>query len=246
MISWILGEVFSKMFWSDSVRDRKFTILATAILGFLGVIGNPDQYWVWIVAFLCAFSIVWREWRRSDGLGTNYRNIVERVMRLIADLSTMTAGRFDLWVVDVYLPRSSITFLPPKRVCNLQLSLHVALKDVRKVPSKIESDHVLFRRCFNEHRSELWWDASFAPTSEENLWELLDANDNDQIRTRYGVISVFPLIDNLGKNCCGLLVVHAARDAEIVTAVLGALKDAEGKRRVTGACYDIYNQLETP
>lgn len=233
------------MYWSDSVRTRKVTVLATAILGFLGVIGNPEQIWVWIVAFVCGFFIVWREWWQSDRLGASHRTIIERVMRLIADLSAMTAGRLDLWVVDVYLPRSSLTLLPPTRVRNLELSLHVALTDVRTVPNKLESDHVFFRSCFNENRSELWWDVSFAPTSEENLRDRLDGNVNDTISAGYGVISVFPVIDNLGKNCRGILAVHAARDAEIVTAVLGALKNPEGKRRVAAACNDIYNQLQT-
>ena len=59
----------------------------------------------------------------------------------------------------------------------------------------------------------------------------------------YGVISVNPVVDNLGQECRGLLVVHAKRDAEIVTKVLGALQQPEGKRRMAAACVDLHGYL---
>ncbi len=233
------------MHWSRFTGARNTTLLATVILGFLGVIGNPDQIWIWILAILCAFVIIWKSWSKTNRLGQNYGTVLERVLRLIADLSSLAGSRFDLWVVDLYLPRNSFTVFPPTRVCRLELALHIALTDVRTVPNRIELDHVVFGRCFTESRSAIWWDTKLAPTSEENLWELIDDSDNDHIRTEYGVIRINPVIDNLREDCRGLLVIHAAHDAEIVTKVLSVLTRSEGKRRVAAACVDIHNYLRT-
>ena len=238
------------MNWSDLVLGRPIKVVATVILGFLGVIGSLGWPWAWILALGCCVVIVshelifyrW-EWSRSNRLGRSHGIILDRVLTLIADLSDLTAREFDLWVVDLYLPQRS-SILSRKHLHKLDLSLHIALTDVRNVSNKIDLDHKLFGPCFNEHRSELWWDVALAPSSEENQWERLDDSNNDQIRKVYGVISVNPVIDNLRENCRGLLVVHAARDPEIVTKVLGALTYPEGKRRVAAACVDIHNYLQ--
>lgn len=235
------------MNWSGFMRARNITVLATAVLGFLGVIGNPDQIWVWILAAFCVVAIVMLEFKKNNynRLGRSYENVLGRVLTLIADLSNLAGSRFDLWVVDLYLPCSTFTLYPPNRIRRLEQALHLALTDVRTVPNKIELDHGFFGRCFNEGRSEIWWDPALAPTSDENLWERLNNSDNGHIRTEYGIIRVNPVIDNLRKDCRGLLVIHAARDAEIVTKVLSVLTQSEGKRRVAAACVDIHNYLRT-
>lgn len=233
------------MHLSGLLRARNITLLATATLGFLGVIGNPDQIWVWALAAICAFTIVWKNWSKPNRLGQSYEFVLGRVLSLLADLSGMAGRRFDLWVIDLYLPRYSYTGFPPKRSYSLELALHIALTDVRTVPNIIEKGHVMFGRCFTEGRSAIWWDPTLAPTLKENHWRRLDDNDNGQIRTEYGVILTTPVIDNLGKDCRGLLVVHASNDAEIVTKVLGVLTHPEGKRKVAAACVDIHNYLRT-
>ncbi len=235
------------MHWSGLIRARNIKVLATATLGFLGVIGNPNHIWVWILAVLCVIAIVLLEFKKNsyNRLGRSYENVLGRVLALIADLSSLAGKRFDLWVVDLYLPRSSFTVFPPKRIRRLEQALHLALTDVRTVPNRIETDHVFFGRCFTEGRSAFWWDPTLAPTSEENHWGRLDISDNGQIRTEYGIIRVNPVIDNLREDCRGLLVIHAAQDAEIVTKVLSVLTQSEGKRQVAAACVDIYNYLRT-
>lgn len=241
--------MFSKVKWSGLILGRPIKVVATVILAFLGVIGSLGWPWVWILALGCCVVIVLHElminrWERSrsNRLGRSHGIILDRVLTLIADLSDLTAREFDLWVVDLYLPQRS-SILSRKHVRKLELSLHIALTDVRNVSNKIDLDHDFFGPCFNEHRSELWWDVALAPSSEENCWERLDDSNNDHIRKEYGVISVNPVIDNLREDCRGLLVVHAARDAEIVTKVLGALTHPEGKRRVATACVGIHNYL---
>ena len=228
---------------------RTIAVVSTGALAFLGVIVGQGETWVWIVASVLFLAIVLLEvlsyrWERikSNRLGPSHEFVLGRVIRLIADLSNLTARAFDLWVIDLYLPEA--TWLPKRTVCNLSLSLHIALTDVRAVPSEIKLDHAIFGRCFSERRSELWWDVELAPTSDENLWEQLNDNENDSIRKQYGIMSVNPLIDNVRKDCRGLLVVHAIHDDVVVRKVKGALTAPEGKRRIAAACLDIHNHLQ--
>ena len=230
--------------------SRTIRLVATVALAFLGVIGNPDQLWVWIVASLCVVGILLFEilsYRRTQNhenrLGRSYEAILGKVLSLIADLSDLTAREFDLWVVDLYLPSHPSTMSRQTRVRKLELSLHIALTDVRTVRSEIDLDHQFFGRCFIECQSDIWWDVALAPMTEENRWEGLDCRDNDDIRTEYGVVSVNPIVNGLGRDCRGLLMVHARQDAEAVTKVLGALRQSEGKRRIATACIDIHNYL---
>ena len=249
MDSWISPRMFSKSNWSRLILGRPAKVVATATLAFLGVVASFGWPGLWILALACAALLILQELmihrcegRRSNRLGQSHGIILDRVLTLIADLSDLTAREFDLWVVDLYLPsRSSVLYRA--HVCRLELSLHIALTDVRSVSNRIDLDHAFFGPCFNEHRSELWWDVALAPSSEENYWERLDDTNNDHIRTEYGVVSASPIIDNLREDCRGLLVVHAAPDAETVTKVLGALMQPEGRRRVAAACVDIQNHL---
>ena len=241
-----------KVNWSNLIRSRPVKVIPTAVLALFGVIGNPDQKWVFILASVCFCAAVLLEfinyqWERSksDRLGDNYKIILGRVLTLLADLSDMTARQFDLWVVDLYLPQRTSMFVR-RNVSKLELSLHVALTDVRIVPDKIGLDHRFFGRCFTGRRSQLWWDVTLTPSSKDNQWESLDSGDNEQLQAEYGVISVNPVVDSLGGDCRGLLVVHAMRDAEVATKVLGALNHSEGKRRLAAACRDIHNYLQAP
>lgn len=230
--------------------SRSIRVVATVALAFLGVIGNPDQLWVWIVASLCVVIILLFEimsYRRTqhgeNRLGRNYEAILGKVLSLIADLSDLTAREFDLWVVDLYLPSHPSTMSLQTRIRKLELSLHIALTDVRTVRSEIDLDHQFFGRCFTECRSDIWWDVALTPTTEENRWGGLDCGDNHNIRTEYGVVSVNPVVNHLGRDCRGLLMVHARQDPETVTKVLSALRQSEGKRRIAAACIDIHNHL---
>ena len=213
--------------WRSLVKPA--VVVATVVLALLGVIGNRDKLWVWIVAALCAVVIVWLEvsaWRQDNRLQQDYETLLSRILRLIADLSDLTAREFDLWVVDLYLPRK----------------IHVTLTDVGIVPGKIKLKDS-FGRCFIDRRARLWWDVRFAPASEENYAVHLDRVDNTVVAANYGVANVYPVVNQVGNDCRVLLVVHAKRDAEIVTKVLGALQQTEGRRRIAAACLDIHSHL---
>ena len=232
------------------MRSGFVTVAAGAILAFLGVIGNPENLWTWIAAifFLTVILVLEvvnhrREINKSHPLGMNYKHILRRTLNLIADLSNLTGREFDLWVVDLYLRPNSKTMWGRTYAHKLELSLHIALTDVGVVNSVIELKDNLFGRCFTDRRSELWWDVDLAPSSEENSWVRLADGDNAQIRKEYGIMSVNPVVNDLGRDCLGLLVVHASRDAETVTKVLGTLRERKGKRQIAAACVDIHGFL---
>ena len=232
------------------VINNSTLVLASVILAFLGVVGSPDSLWVWILASGCVgvvVVLVIKNHRRQTSrilVGRNYGIVLSRIVRLIADLSDLSAREFDLWVVDLYLPKKHPSRFKKGRSRDLELSLHIALTDVRSVPDKIDLSNGLFGHCYDERRPELWWDIALAPASEENHWNQLESGENEQMRTDYGVASVNPVVDNLGRNCTGLLVVHAMRDAEVVTKVLSALRHSEGRRRIAAACVDIHGHLQ--
>ena len=232
------------------LTSRVIAVVATAALALLGVLGNPDLPWVWIVAGVCACAVVlievvkWREERNlSNRLGRRYEDVVGRVLRLIADLADLTAREFDLWVVDLYLPRTSFGVFREARTDKLERSLSIGLTDVRTVPGELTLEDRVFGACFKECRPRLWWDIELTPSSEENDWHRLGETDNRQLRSWCGVVSANPVSSNLGTDCRGVLVVHARHDAEIVTKVLTALRHSEGRRRMAAACRDIHSQL---
>ena len=113
-----------------------------------------------------------------------------------------------------------------------------------RFPGELTLEHRVVGRCFTECRPRLWWNIQLAaPSSDENDWHRLCAIDNDDLQSWCGVVSANPVSDSLGENCRGVLAIHAKDDAEIVTTVLGALRESEGRRRVTAACRQIHSQL---
>ena len=240
------------MNWFSLTASRNISVVSTATLALLGVIGNRDRLWVWILAIGCALVVVTlevlrtrRERNTSNRLGRNYEVVLGSVLRLIADLSDLTAREFDLWVVDLYLPIQSFSLSPHARTRRLQRSLSISLTDVRTVPREFSLDHGLVGPCFTERVPRIWWNIDLAPTADDNDWHKINDADNNQLLDRYGAVSVNPVSNNLRTDCRGLLVIHVKVDAEAVTKVLGALRQSEGKRRVTAACREIHSQLGT-
>ena len=239
------------MSWSSLLWGRPIVVIATIGLTVLNFVAEHDRPWFWIPVIVLAVFIVihesvnwWRDQRLEKRFDQNYQLIQERVLRLIADLANLTANRFDLLMIDLYLLLEATAISDHFRnVAKLDRSLSVSLTDVRTVPLEIRMDHELFGVCFSQSNKMLWWDIDLANTTEENVWHGISEKVNTELRSIYGVISVNPIVDRLGKNCRGLLVVHAKRDPVAVTTVVGALKEEEGKRRLDAACQDIHNQI---
>ena len=222
------------------------------MLALLGGVGTKDELWVWAVAGVCAAAVVvfesvaWRQESSAESiLGRKYEIVLSRVLSLISDLADLTAREFDLWVVDLYLPRSPLLLLLPfvgRRVCDLHLVMHVSLTDVRAVPSKVGPNECV-GECYSGGQTKLWWDIGLVPSGDENCWRSLNEDENKGMAQNYGIASVNPVVDILGKECRGVLVVHGMRDEEVVRKVLGALQQREGRRRIAAACRDLHGHL---
>ena len=230
--------------------SRLISVVSAVTLALLGVIGNPDRLWVSTLAIVCALALVGLEVIRSrqeknavNQLRQNYELVSGSVLRLIADLSDLTAREFDLWVVDLYLPMQSFSLSRHKRTRKLKRSLSLALTDVRTVPGEFSMDHRLVGPCFTESLPKIWWNVDLAPSDEDNHWHKLNDSDNRQLSERYGVVSINPVSNSLGADCRGLLVIHVDIDAETATKALGAIRQPEGRRRVRAACREIHSQL---
>ena len=241
------------MKWSDLLWGRVTLTAATVGLAIAGSVGDSSRPWAWIfglAGFIVLHAIIgwFRDRKFSNRVRQNYEEIQTRVLHLISDLSNLTAREFDLWMVDLYLPQSFFTLStrsPFFRNQKLVRELSIALTDVRTVPLEIDMNHELFGSCFSYSRPGLWWDQTLAQThiADGNLWHDLDEEVNNELRRTYGIVSVNPLVDALGRHCLGLLVVHTRRDSEVATKALGALAEPEGVRRLVGACRDIHSQL---
>ena len=228
------------MNWFNILFSRPILVVATLALTVAELIGTADRPWNWIVG-ICIFILIheivnWRiEKNISNRLKRNYESIQRRVLRLIADLADLTANEYDLWMVDLYVPRSS----------KLVRELSIALTDVRIPLHEIQLNHELFGRCFKEPREGLWWNIELVPQSEDrNSWNKLSPLVNYELKQIYGAISVYPIVNSLGKNCLGLLVVHTGCDSETATKALGALTHPMGIRRLAETCHDIHDQMK--
>ena len=238
------------MRWLNLLFGRPILVLATLGLSIAGWWGNPERPWKWIIG-LAAFIIFHevgnfvREKSISSQLGRNREIVQRRVLRLISDLSDLTAREFDIWMVDLYLPRRSFSlFDRPHVVVKLVRELSMSLTDVRNVPPYFRTDDELFGRSFLQSRPKLWWDGDLTNSSlGENLCHRLDEVANRRLQETYGVISVNPIVDDLGKDCRGIVVVHTKRDSEIATKALGALTQATGARRLAEASHDIHKNI---
>ena len=233
------------MNWLNLLFSRPILVVATLTLTIAELVGTADRPWNWIVG-ICIFIFIHEfvNWRReqniSNRLKRNYEGILRRVLRLIADLSELTANEYDLWMVDLYVPRSS----------KLVRELSIALTDVRIPFHEIPLNDELFGRCFKESRQGLWWNIELIPQSvsipqleDRNFWDKLGYL-NTELKRTYGVISVHPIVNALGKNCLGLLVIHTKCDSETATKALGSLTQSMGERRLAEACHDIHDQMK--
>lgn len=234
------------MNWFNLLFSRPVLVFATLALTVAEFVGTADRPWNWIIS-ICMFILIHEivNWRRekntSNRLKRNYERIQRRVLRLIADLSELAANEYDLWMIDLYVPRSS----------KLVRELSIALTDVRIPLHEIQLNHKLFGQCFKESREGLWWNielisqsVSTLQSADRNSWSKLDLLVNNELKQIYGVIRIYPIVGSLGTNCLGLLVVHTKCDSEIATKALGALTHSMGIRRLAEACHDIHDQMK--
>ena len=104
------------MNWFNLLFSRPILVIATLALTVAEFVGTADRPWNWIIG-ICIFILIHEivNWRREKNilnrLKRNYESIQRRVLRLIADLSDLTANEYDLWMVDLYVHRGWLIFM---------------------------------------------------------------------------------------------------------------------------------------
>ena len=234
----------------DLVWGKPVEVLASVGLGILAYV----RWFPGVIAvssFILLHALVsWgRERSLTKRLGNNYMDVLRRSLHLVSDLADLTAKSFDIWMVDLYLPR----FVWGRRrrwpyvggkVLSRELS--IALGNASTAPAEIEMDHEYFGACFKGAKNGLWADPMLVgpiDSGVENRFSDLPEKTNAELRRAFGVVMTYPLVDGLGRDCRGILVVHAARESEVATKVMGALIEREGMRRLDGCRHDIHSLI---
>lgn len=239
------------LLWSRPVR-----VAATVGLTVLSI-GEDFKPWVFLLAgFIVLHECVQYVRDRRSSLRGN-ELVQRRIMRLIADLAELSGDKYHLWVTDIYIPKYFVDGIGgamrlvqtkllrhDRRVVALVRELSFALKDVREVPREVGGDNRLFGVSFRQKERRVWWDHNMVQIeSDVNQWCELTVQENRELSSRYGAISINPIVDPLGNDCRGLLVVHVARDSEISTTAAGVFSQDQGQVRLSQACNDIHSLL---
>ena len=254
------------MKWADLIWGKVTLTVASVGLAISGLVGDPrkswdlkgvfgqDRPWVFIsgfAGFIVFHSIVsWaREPRVSKHLARNREAIQNNILHLISDLSSVSGREYDLWAIDLYLVRPTLSFSRHspfiyKKI--LERKLRLSLTDVRSVPASFDLGHEFFGKCFNDCEIKLWWNSELAQTQVDTRnWKThMSCSVNEELKETYGVIGVAPIADHLNQSCKGLLVVHTNNDSETATKALGALAGSEGIRFMSRTCQNLHNQLQ--
>lgn len=240
----------------DFILGRPTTFILTATLTVLSLILPPEsRAKIVVLVGACVVVQTTASWirDRSSGhrLGRHHGPILNRLLELLSDLGDLTTHKYDLWRIEVYLPKRrwyrSSAELPPFRRF-LQRAMSVALKHMPTPTREFSLKDELFGDAFRTGQPAIWWNEEFAqfPTqgsSEVNRWHELRPKVNQELDAKFGAISLNPIVDRVGGQCLGLLVVHTARDPIETTMALGALTRERGKRQLERACHDIHDRL---
>lgn len=195
-------------------------------------------------------------------LGRNHDRVQRRVTKLISDLGLLS--KFEIWMIDIYLPikrwalSSELFFVKRSMVLSRQLS--VSLNDTFPRPQP-EYSSGPFVECFEAARQHgtakqlLWINQSLLERYQANtpimLHSSTEFDPRDVSRDVYGVLCVSPLVDELSKNCLGILAIHVKPEPIDMVQSLGVLveEDSDAGRRnaarrlIYSACSDIYGLL---
>lgn len=237
----------------DVVFGRTTLTIATLSLTIAGVWNPEKRSWLWIfcsAGFILAHTAVseYRERSIVRALGRDYDRIQRKCVQAVADLGELVGGRFDIWMVDLYLPRK-MWRLSPKwpfiklgRVLSRELSM--SLVDPREQPPSIALDDLLpHGKCFQSTRRLLWLRRDSYEQDGENAGSNFSVELNDKLSKDYGALSLNPLVDSVGKHCVGVLAVHVAPDRDSAFKAKSALRSGSGQRKLANICEEINGLL---
>ncbi|MHB8288698.1 MAG: hypothetical protein ACYDEY_05595 [Acidimicrobiales bacterium] len=227
--------------------------LATVLLAVAGAIGGNRQPWIWVLIAAAVFIIVHtaaRAARDNDivrRLGRDYDRVQRRAVQIVSDLGQLAADRFDLWMIDLYLPhrRWRVSLSWPFLAVSDELlrQLSVSLIDARPQKPVLDPRTGPHGECFSQSQPLIWFDEGEHGHQPDNAWCRYDTTTNAELARVYGVLNVSPLVDQLGDNCIGVLAIHVAPERDAVVRALGALCSHEGRRRIHNACVDLNGLL---
>lgn len=233
--------------------------VATVILAVPGLVSNNGPMWFWVLpsaTFVILHAVMAAISDRSmiRRLGKHYDHVQRRSVQVVSDLGLLTGNQFDLWMVDLYLPTTHFAltrrwpFLIRWKELSRQIS--VSLVDTRPQEPSMDTRVGPHGQCFTSAKPLIWFDEPALGPSEEgsqppfdNLWNSLSPLSNQELSRVYGVLYVSPIVDQLGKNCTGVLAVHVEPDPAKALHARGALWSLEGRQRITNACVDLNGLL---
>lgn len=238
--------------WGELIWGPVTLAVATVTLAIVSAVGGSKRPWPWIIGsagFIILHTVVnsIRNRNIARRLGNDYERIQRRAVQVVSDLGQLAADNFDLWMIDLYLPRWRYSwkrgwpFLTRQRELSRQLS--VSLIDARPQPPTLDAGAGPHGRCFSEAAPLIWFNQHEDSAAPDNAWSSFDEQTNIRLSEVYGALSVSPLVDQLGKNCLGVLAVHVESDPDKTVKALGALRSTEGKRRINNACVELNGLL---
>ena len=150
-------------------------------------------------------------------------------------------------MVDIYLLRRNWSFvmrrpfIKRQRILSRQLS--VSLIDARHQPTSLDLFSGPHGKCFLEAQPLLWFDQTTHRSSRDNAWDIFEDELSGELKKKYGVLNVSPLVDQLGRECIGVLAIHVGPERNAALKALGALNSQKGRLRVSNACIDLHGFL---
>ena len=244
--------MFKRPFWIEFIFHDITLVFATTALAVASLVGSEDQPWTWILGiagFIIAHAIInnFRGASIVHRLGPNYDQVQRRAVRVISDLGHIAGDQFGLWMVDLYLHRGSwqstsrFPFIQRQNVLSRQLS--VSLVDKRPQPTTIDPRSGPHGKCYMETRPLLWFDQKTHGAHANNTWGTFDGECEYELEKNYGVLAVSPLVDDLGKDCVGVLAIHVGPSRNDAFKSLSALNSPQGLRFANDACADLHGFL---
>ena len=234
-------------------------VATVALTVVLSAIDKPKlAVWGPLAAYIVLQEIIQlaAEYRRGGRLRGN-EHVQRRILRLITDLAELCGRKFHFWVIDIYLPRRFVAdglrgavkfvqHLGRKSPAPLKFvrELSFSLEDVRKIPRSVAGDHHLFGRSYCRRERLVWHMGTIVdlPSGEVRRGDPPEL-EVTELRRLYGAISINPIVNGLGSDCRGLLVVHVSPDVEYSTTAAGVFSQDTGQRRLSDACNDLYVEL---
>lgn len=238
--------------WSDLLWGPVTLAAATTILAIASAVGGNHRPWPWIIGsagFIVLHTAVNSARDRSivRRLGRDYDRVQRRAVQVVSDLGELAAAKYDLWMVDLYVPaaRWSLTRTRPflHRSTELHRELSVSLMDTRSQPPVVDIANGPHGECYSKGQPIIWFDPDEHGATSDNRWDHYDDDENANLAAVYGVLSVTPVMDQLGKNCNGVLAVHVQPEREAAVQALGLLRSQEGRRRLNNACVELNGLL---